>query len=246
MRVRAPVEFAAPFTAIAKSVVFLPLEMSRVARYLRANGVTNVNVHNPSLAALMFILVRFLFQRRLRIILSFHGLELVHALRRTGLERWMWRLMLGKADAAVSCSDAQRNSILTLEPTIRPRVTTIHNGIDIGHAMRARNLAARIDPRLEGRPFILSVASYAPKKGLDTLLRAFKVVRDEHGIDVMLALEGPDLGIGNELRGLATQMGVSDHVVFCGTVPHQDLHAYYEAASVFCLPSRAEPFGRLR
>jgi glycosyltransferase involved in cell wall biosynthesis len=31
--------------------------------------------------------------------------------------------------------------------------------------------------------------------------------------------------------------------VFCGEIPHSDLHAYYEAASVFCLPSLAEPFG---
>jgi glycosyltransferase involved in cell wall biosynthesis len=109
--------------------------------------------------------------------------------------------------------------------------------------MNDRKFVAPIDARLLGRQFILSVASYEPKKGLDTLLFAFKCVREIHRIDVVLALVGPDLGMGNDLGALAIEIGVSDHVVFCGEVPHRDLRAYYGAARVFCLPSRAEPFG---
>ena len=59
----------------------------------------------------------------------------------------------------------------------------------------------------------------------------------------MLALIGPDLGMGGELRSLAAEIGVSDSVVLGGAVPHANLHAYYDAATVFCLASRAEPFG---
>ena len=109
--------------------------------------------------------------------------------------------------------------------------------------MKVRNLSARIDPRLNGKPFILNVASCEYKKGLDTLLHAVKVVRDSHRIDTNLAIVGPDRGIQRELQALAEQLGMSDNVFFCGEVPHADLHAYYSEASVFCLPSRAEPFG---
>ena len=109
--------------------------------------------------------------------------------------------------------------------------------------MSIRNDAACIHPRLQNRRFILSVASFEPKKGLDTLLRAFKLVRQGPRKDVMLALIGADRGSGPELVQLAAQLGLSDHVVFCGPVDHSDVHPYYEAASVFCLPSRAEPFG---
>ncbi len=242
MRLRSPLG-SGPFAAVVKSAVFLPFEVLRLARYLRANDIAIVNVHYPSLSALNFILVRFFRRRPLRVILSFHGLELAHALRTTGLERWMWGLMLRTANAVVGCSNAERDLILALEPAIRRRVTTIRNGVDIDRLMRARNLAARIDPRLGGRPFILTVASYEHKKGLDTLLRAFKYVRDAGNVDVMLALAGADCGSGPELRNLARQLGISNDVVFCGTVPHEDLHAYYEAASIFCLPSRMEPFG---
>jgi glycosyltransferase involved in cell wall biosynthesis len=242
MRLRPPYTPHAPFGSLAKWTINLIPELSRLARYLRANDVSNVNVHYPSLAALQFVLARYLFKRELKIILSFHGLELVHACGTAGLERWLWRFLLRRADAVVSCSNAQKTLILCLEPNIAPRVTTIHNGVDIDNLMLARNPDARIDPRLQGRPFILSVASYEHKKGLDTLLQAFRAVRTSHG-GVMLAIVGPDRGMGDELRQIANQMSLTDDVVFCGELPHADLHAYYETAKVFCLPSRSEPFG---
>jgi glycosyltransferase involved in cell wall biosynthesis len=244
MRVSAPVVSGKPVRSIVTWAIRLLPELVRLDRYLRANDVACVNVHYPSLAALQFVLARRLFARRLKIILSMHGLELANAVRAVGVERWLWKVLFERVDVVVSCSNALTRGVLALEPSIRPRrIATIHNGVDIEQLMKARNPAARVHERLEGRPFILSVASYHPKKGLDTLIRAFRRIRDEDPDDAMLALVGPDLGFGNELRKLASHLGVSDHVVFCGEVPHADLGAYYGAARVFCLPSRTEPFG---
>jgi glycosyltransferase involved in cell wall biosynthesis len=243
MRLRGPIESSAAVSSLAKWAVFLLPELIRVARYLRANSVSHVNVHYPALSALHFVFVRALFRRRLRLILSLHGLALAKASHTVGLERWMWRFLLRSADAVVSCSDAHKKSLLAFAPAVGARATTIHNGVDIDHLMSSRNLGAEIDDRLKGRSFILSVATYEAKKGLDTLLCAFKAVRSKHGIDANLALVGPDRGMGSELRRLAHELQVSDYVVFCGEVPHSNLHAYYKAANVFCLPSRAEPFG---
>ena len=243
MRLRPPTMSGSPWIALAKWIVFLIPELVRLAQFLRKSDVAIVNVHYPSLAALQFVLVRFLLPRRPKVVLSFHGLDLDHASRTLGLERRLWRVLLRNADAVVSCSEALKESIAVLDPGMRDRITTIHNGVDIGHLMIACNTAARIDARLQGRRFILSVASYEAKKGLDVLLRAFKLVRDDHGVDVMLALIGPDHGMGGDLRSLAAEIGVSDSVVLVGAVPHANLHAYYDAATVFCLASRAEPFG---
>ena len=247
LRMRAPVgsrrRRGATAAWLAAWLLFLVPELLRIARFLRANAVACVNVHYPSLAALQLVLTRFLFARRLRIILSFHGLDLAHARRTTGLERWLWAALLRRADAVVSCSRAQTELVATFAPPVRPRMATIHNGLDIERLMESRNPAARIDARLAGRRFILSVASLEPKKGVDTLLRAVAIVREEHGVDAMLALVGPDIGTGDRLRALAAELGIADRVVFCGELPHRDLHAYYTAAAVFCLASRVEPFG---
>lgn len=246
LRLRRPVGRRGPRGAtagwIASSALFLVPELLRIGRFLRANDVACVNVHYPSLAALQLVLARMLFVRGLRIVLTFHGLDLADAARTTGIERRMWRVLLRQADAVVSCSRAQAELVAAFEPSARSRTATVHNGIDIARLMEGRNVAARIDPRLAGRRFILSVASLEPKKGIDTLLRAFAVLRGE-GVDAMLALVGPDVGVGDRLRALAAELGVSDHVAFCGELPHRDLHAYYTAAAVFCLASRAEPFG---
>ena len=243
MRVRAPIVSGAPFTSIVKWASLLIPELSRIARFIRANDIVAVNVHCPSTKALQFVLARFLFRLRFRIVLSFHGQDLVLASAAAGLERRIWALLLRKADALISCSNALADSATAFEPAIRRRFTMIHNGLDIDYLMRARNSAARIDPRLAGRTFILSVAAYERKKGLDTLLRAFRTIRDNSGHDVLLCLVGSEQGTGAELRELARQMQLSDYVVFGGEMPHCDLHAYYGAASVFCLPSRVEPFG---
>jgi len=243
MRFRPPIVSSAPVVSMAKWLICLLPDLFHLARYLRSNGVAVVNVHYPSLCALQFVLARLFFHQKLRVILSFHGLDLVHSLQTRGVERWLWRLLLRKADAVVGCSDAQKESISVLEPSIKPLVKTIHNGVDIDYLTSMCNPCARVDARLEGRPFILSVAAYQRKKGLDTLLHAFKLLHDDGCHETMLAMVGGDGGLGNELRNTAAELGLSDHVVFCGEIPHSNLHAYFEAASVFCLPSRYEPFG---
>ena len=247
MRVRAPIATASesrgPLAWTGAWVAqFLP-EAMRLARFLRANDIACVNVHYVSLAALQFVLVRRLFLSRIKIVLSFHGLDLAQARRSAGIERRLWKILLQRSDAVVNCSNAQTRLFRDFASGTCAPAVTIHNGIDIDGLMDARNPAARIDTRLHQRRFVLSVARYEPKKGLDTLLRAFGAVREEHGVDVMLALVGPDCGIERDLRRLAERLGIAETVVFCGEVPHRDLHAYYCAADVFCLASRAEPFG---
>jgi glycosyltransferase involved in cell wall biosynthesis len=243
MRVRAPHGAGRSLRSLLLWAFFLLPDLVRIARFLRANDVDCVNVHYPSLAAIQFVFARFVSRRRPKIVLSFHGLDIAPAVRAAGIERWMWNILLHRADAIVGCSSAQSESVLAFAPSLGSRISTIHNGVDIGHLARRRNLAARVDPRLRQSAFILCVASYEWKKGLDTLLHALSKLHDAGNRDMMLALAGPDLGAGDELRALAETLGVADRVVFCGEVPHDDLHAYYTAARMMCLPSRCEPFG---
>lgn len=242
MRVRSPLSDASVFRSlVAWSVTLIP-ELRSIAHYLRRNRVAVVNVHFPSLGALQFILVKRLFMPRLKVILSFHGMDIVNAATTNGMERRLWRLLLRTADACVGCSDALTRAILEFHAGVKHAVT-IHNGLDIDHFMRERNAGAVLNERLAHRSFLLSVAALEHKKGLDTLLRAFRLVRERAGADIALALVGPDRGAGSELRQLAKELGLEESVVFCGEVPHADLHVYYAQAMVFCLASRLEPFG---
>ena len=97
------------------------------------------------------------------------------------------------------------------------------------------------------RPVVVCVSRMVPRKGQDTLIRAWPwVLAAARGVG---AAEGPVLllvGDGPyraELGRLAEQTGVSRSVVFTGAVPHAELPAHYAAGDVFAMPCRTRRGG---
>ena len=82
---------------------------------------------------------------------------------------------------------------------------------------------------------VLALSRLHPKKGLDTLLQAAKLLPDVY---VWLAGEGP---LRAELEQLTQKLGLGDRVRFLGW--RTDRGALLRAASLCVLPSRYEPFG---
>lgn len=99
-------------------------------------------------------------------------------------------------------------------------------------------------PELAGRRPILIVGRMATggrDKGHEALLRALPEVR-RRVPEALLVIAGRG-GDEPRLRQLAADLGLAGHVHFAGLVPDPLLPAYYEAAEVFAMPSRAEGFG---
>jgi len=93
-------------------------------------------------------------------------------------------------------------------------------------------------PREEGPPRILCVAHLYPRKGVDTLLRAFARMTAEAVLRVV--------GIGPEserLAHLARALGITSRVHFLGHLPFAALAAEYRNAAIFALPTEQEGFG---
>jgi glycosyltransferase involved in cell wall biosynthesis len=89
---------------------------------------------------------------------------------------------------------------------------------------------------LDGRPYILTVATLEPRKNLDTLVAAWRLlVARGHG-DLALAVAGG--------AGWGTQPRLDDpRIVRLGYVPDAELARLYRGAAVFAYPSRFEGFG---
>ncbi len=80
-----------------------------------------------------------------------------------------------------------------------------------------------------------------PRKGQDTLIRALPGVRRRVPDAALLVVsDGP---YRPYLERLARVHGVSDHVVFTGSVSWSDLPAYYAAGDVFAMPCRTRRHG---
>ena len=94
----------------------------------------------------------------------------------------------------------------------------------------ARIAAIGIEP-----PYVLSVGTIEPRKGLDTLAAAVTGLRDRHP-DVTLVLAGP--------TGWLSVPGLDGPGVRrLGKVDEPTLDALYRRAELFALPSRYEGFG---
>ena len=102
-----------------------------------------------------------------------------------------------------------------------------------------------------GKFVILQLGRMVPRKGVDTVIEALALLRQQHAIDAMLLVVGGEGGTGGKgdtpelarLRSLARHLGVGDHVQFTGRKDRSELRYYYSAADVFVTTPWYEPFG---
>jgi phosphatidyl-myo-inositol dimannoside synthase len=95
------------------------------------------------------------------------------------------------------------------------------------------------------RPVVVCVSRMVPRKGQDTLIRAWpRVLAGTAGSGpgpvLLLVGHGPYRA---ELGRLAARAGVAGSVVFTGPVPAAELPAYYDAGNVFAMPCRTRRGG---
>jgi phosphatidyl-myo-inositol dimannoside synthase len=80
-----------------------------------------------------------------------------------------------------------------------------------------------------------------PRKGQDMLIRALPSIRQRvDGAALVIVGGGP---YREELRKMAQECGVADHVTFTGGVPAAELPAHYALADVFAMPCRTRGAG---
>jgi D-inositol-3-phosphate glycosyltransferase len=94
-------------------------------------------------------------------------------------------------------------------------------------------------------PVILQLGRMVPRKGVDTIIRAFSMVRRRYGIPAKLLVVGGDEA-GPErgrLESIAREEGICDQVIFAGRCGRESLRWYYSAADLFASTPWYEPFG---
>ncbi len=100
---------------------------------------------------------------------------------------------------------------------------------------------------------VVYVGRFDPRKGIETLVRAFAQLYDqtEDALKVTLRLVivggcQPGQADADErlrIEALVAELGIADNTTFAGQVGHDRLPLYYTAADVCVIPSHYEPFG---
>lgn len=220
-----------------------PIWIADLLALCRRHRVHAFNIHYPSVGALPVALLRACRLYRGALILSFHGADLQSAVKSEGPDRMMWNFLLRSASAAVACSRALSAELIAImRPLDVSKVHTIHNGLDIDRFLGEPDRGAVLPEGFTPREFILSVATWEPKKGLDVLIRAYAKARHAAS-GLALVLVGRPGEAEAALRALVRELGLENDVFFYGNVPHAQVSLLLGRAKLFCLPSRVEPFG---
>jgi glycosyltransferase involved in cell wall biosynthesis len=139
-----------------------------------------------------------------------------------------------RADRIIATSAYSAAQIARFYGIEAEKIAVVPELIDLA----AWNQALTAAPQQEARPRILTVAHLYPRKGIDTLLRAF--ARLPAAAHLRIVGTGPE---GTRLETLANDLGLGPRVHFVGHLPFHDLAAEYAQATLFALPSTQEGFG---
>jgi L-malate glycosyltransferase len=164
-----------------------------------------------------------------------HGADIDHCAGVGWAHRLLFRVIMRGADRIIACSEALARETSEVFPEVRAKLTWVHNGLDASRYEEIRKLDA------VPKPFVLCVCRHVHKKGVDTLLQAFALIRDDVPDQSLVVVgDGPLL---SEHKALARRLQIEHRVLFTGEVPHWDTQSFFSQCELFVLPSRAEPFG---
>lgn len=116
------------------------------------------------------------------------------------------------------------------------KVTVIPNAVDVD----SFKLASPPDPQLQekwgliGKTVVGFIGSFYAYEGLDLLLDALpEMIRQRPDVRVLLVGGGPQ---EENLRQQAERLGLNEHVIFTGRVPHKEVGRYYDLINVLAYP----------
>ena len=129
-----------------------------------------------------------------------------------------------------------------LSPAAAARMTRLTPGVDTSKFYPgAGGQAIRERFALDDRPVVVCVSRMVPRKGQDTLIRAWPLVlATTPDATLLLVGDGP---YRSRLERMARHLGVDRSVVFTGAPSRAELPAYFDAGNVFAMPCRTRRRG---
>jgi len=140
---------------------------------------------------------------------------------------------LNYATGVISVSHSLRNA--AIQAGADPQnIIVIPNGID----------HAKFHPKLGNSksqtPLLVSIGNLKTIKGHDTLLRAFRQLRNKRDVRLVIIGGEDEPRHASLLRKWVTQQGLDEHVEFTGSLPEAEVVRWLQVADLFVLASRRE------
>ncbi|MDQ6680772.1 MAG: glycosyltransferase [Pseudomonadota bacterium] len=219
------------------STSIAPALLSELRRMGRRRDIVHVHLPDP-----LTNLALWLARPRARVVVHWHS-DIVSQARTLRFYAPLQHWLLRRADAIVATSSAYAMSSPWLVEHAA-KVVVIPIGIpepSPGDGAASTSAAAEaLRARFGGRDIVFSLGRMTYYKGFDVLIEAARVL--PASAVVIVGGSGELLRTHRHAVELA---GLQVRIQFIGRIADEALPAYYEAASLFCLPSvaRSEAFG---
>ena len=140
-----------------------------------------------------------------------------------------------EADAVTTICEGLRKDIVQ-RGIPEEKVTVIPNAVDIERfefgCQPDKQLREQLG--LTGKTVLGYIGSFYAYEGLMTLLKAMPdIVKNNPEVCLLLVGGGPQ---EREIRKSAEQLGILNHVVFQGRVPHEEVKNFYDQVDIFVYP----------
>lgn len=201
-----------------------------------ARGADLVHLHAPNmLGALCALCV----SSRVRLLVHWHS-DVINKGLLGKILRPLESALLRRADRIVATSQVYADASVTLAP-FRSKITVVPIGVpDAKHEGPDSILPSSIEELVSDKKIILAVGRLVPYKGFSILIEAAKHLPTD--TVVVIVGGGP---LQQDLQQEVDAACVKGRVVLVGRLSDSALHALFERATLYCLPSisRAEAFG---
>lgn len=207
-----------------------------IACYKASKNTNLVHLHAPNMLAALCALF---IGKKPRLLVHWHS-DVINKGFLGRVLRPLEFALLRKADVIVAATPVYADASTTIAP-FKDKVIVVPYGTSNAKTNSVKlELKSFLDKQLKGRKIILAVGRLVPYKGFDVLINAAKHLDDESV--VVIVGGGP---LENDLKQAIKDNDVTDRVILAGRCSDDELHALFERATLFCLPSiyRAEAFG---
>jgi colanic acid/amylovoran biosynthesis glycosyltransferase len=166
-----------------------------------------------------------------KIVTTFHGIDVSALVRRKGAKHYQLLFRFGSLFLPISDMWARRLCELGCDPA---RIRVHHVGIDCAlNTFRERKLDSRHSAAVK----LISIGRLVEKKGHSHTLRALARLRRERPeLSMTLDIVGEG-DLQGALEKEVAELGLTDMVAFHGGLPHREALSLLNEASIFILPS---------
>ena len=153
------------------------------------------------------------------------------------IEEFFQKRAVKNADLIIVASNYTRNAVIKNYKLEENKVLIIPNGVD--HNLFTANKV--IVPR---ENILLSVSALYPRKGIDFLIKALKILKDQNFLFKYYHIG--DGVMKMELQNLVKKLDLEKEVIFLGGISDRKTVArIYNKTKIFCHPCLQEDFGNI-